>query len=148
MLSLPVGKGFSFKMAWHLSCADSFLVLHCGLLKMSHFFCIWNQGVAVALLERDALWEPMSLSHGISSNDSREEVLLPNMEIFLEVSWAHRKNRKNITENPVRIWLSSVRNPSSCGTRCPSLSSFFSLALCLHRWQGKDDRNHTRRVPS
>lgn len=45
----------------------------------------------------------MSLSHGISSNDSREEVLLPNMEIFLEVCRAHRKNRKNITENPVRI---------------------------------------------
>lgn len=29
-----------FQDVWHLSCADSFLVLHCGLLKMSHFCCI------------------------------------------------------------------------------------------------------------
>lgn len=57
-------------------------------------------GCSCSIVTHNMLWEQMSLSHAISGNDTEEQVLLQNMEIFLDIFWAHRKSQKNINRKP------------------------------------------------
>lgn len=86
---------------------DGVASLQCWLLDPSVcssqdelFLLHLKPGCSCSIVTHNMLWEQMSLSHAISGNDTEEQVLLQNMEIFLDIFWAHRKSQKNINRKP------------------------------------------------